>query len=215
MPCLNEAETIAACVDKAARFLERAGITARSSSPTTAAPTARRPSPSERARASSPSPTRLRRRSAWAASRPRAARYVIMGDADDSYDFSNLDALRRQASRRGRPGHGQPLRRRHRAGRHAAAAPLHRQPGALCRPPCSSGRRSATSTAGCAALSRSAIRSSTCGPPAWSSPPRWSSSRRSKGSASPRCRRRWTRTAGHAPRTCGPGATAGATCDSC
>ena len=43
MPCLNEAETLATCVDKALGVpRRRRGSTARSSSPTTAAPTARR-----------------------------------------------------------------------------------------------------------------------------------------------------------------------------
>ena len=40
MPCLNEAETVATCVGKAHGFLAATGWPARSSSPTTAAPTA-------------------------------------------------------------------------------------------------------------------------------------------------------------------------------
>ena len=46
-------------------------------------------------------------------------RYVIMGDADDSYDFGHLEAVRRAAAGRRRPGDGQPLPRRHRARRDA------------------------------------------------------------------------------------------------
>ena len=48
-----------------------------------------------------------------------------------SYDFSRLDAVRREAARGLRPGHGQPLQGRHRARRHAGFAPVPGQPGAL------------------------------------------------------------------------------------
>ena len=42
-------------------------------------------------------------------------KFVIMGDADDSYDFTRLGPFVEQASRRRRTGHGQPLPRRHQA----------------------------------------------------------------------------------------------------
>ena len=42
MPCLNEADTLATCIGKAQRAMASTGSPARSSSPTTAAPTARR-----------------------------------------------------------------------------------------------------------------------------------------------------------------------------
>ena len=68
----------------------------------------------------------------------RAARgtYVLMADADDSYDLENLGPFLEQLARRRRPRDGQPVRGRHRAGRDAVAAPPHRQPGAVGhRPP--------------------------------------------------------------------------------
>ena len=62
-------------------------------------------------------------------------RYVIMADADDSYDLGNLGPFVDHAARGPRPRDGQPLPRRHRPGRDAVAAPPHRQPGAvLARP---------------------------------------------------------------------------------
>ena len=45
MPCLNEAETIAQCIEKAKTGLARAGVPGKSSLPTTAAPTGPRPLP--------------------------------------------------------------------------------------------------------------------------------------------------------------------------
>ena len=140
-----------------------------------------------------------------------------MGDADDSYDFSRARAVRREAARGLSAGDGQPLQGRHPAGRHAGAAPLSRQPGAeLHRAaflPC---RGAATSIAGCAASTATrcaALELKT---------PRHGVRERAGGEggarragASPRCRRRCTRTAAAGRRTCGAGATAGATCASC
>ena len=152
----------------------------------------------------------------WAASRRRAASYVIMGDADDSYDFSKLDAVRRAAARGRRPRDGQPLQGRHRRRRDAAAAPVPRQPGAVAGSAgCSSARRSATSTAGCAASTAS--RSSNLAPADHGHGVRERDGRQGdarRAAASPRCRRRSHRTAAAGRRTCAAGATAGATCGS-
>jgi Glycosyl transferase family 2 len=93
MPCLNEAATVGACVAKARSFLKRRGIAgevlvadngSEDGSPTAA----------ERAGARV---VRVRDRGYGAALVGGIAaargRYVIMGDADDSYDFSALDAF--------------------------------------------------------------------------------------------------------------------------
>ncbi|MCK7505933.1 MAG: glycosyltransferase family 2 protein [Desulfobacterales bacterium] len=53
-------------------------------------------------------------------------RYIIMGDADDSYDFSRLRRFPERAARRSRSRHGQPLPGRHPAG---AMPPLHHRLG--------------------------------------------------------------------------------------
>ncbi len=96
MPCLDEAETLARCLDKARGFLERAQVKgeilvadngSRDDSRAIAARGgARVVEVSERGYGSA-------LRGGIAAAR---GRYVIMGDADDSYDFSSLDELLRE-----------------------------------------------------------------------------------------------------------------------
>src|SRR5262245_25102471 len=93
MPCLNEAETIEACIAKAQSFLERAGVRGEvlvadngstDGSPALAAAMGARVVP-------------VADRGYGAALRggllAARGRYVIMGDADDSYDFARLDAF--------------------------------------------------------------------------------------------------------------------------
>jgi len=90
MPCLNEAETIAACVAKARRFLEESGVDGEvivadngstDGSPRLAeAAGARVVAVAERGYGSA-------LQGGIAAAR---GRFVIMGDGDDSYDFSSL-----------------------------------------------------------------------------------------------------------------------------
>ncbi len=93
MPCLDEAATVACCVEKARRFLERAAIAGEvliadnGSSDDSAA----------LAEAAGARVIHAAERGYGAALRAgiEAARgkYVIMGDADDSYDFSRLEAF--------------------------------------------------------------------------------------------------------------------------
>lgn len=90
MPCLNEAETLAICIDKARGFLAMAGIAGEvviadngstDGSWEIAIEHGARPIPvAEKGYGSA-------LRGGISAAR---GRYVIMGDADDSYDFSNL-----------------------------------------------------------------------------------------------------------------------------
>lgn len=93
MPCLNEAETVGACVDKAIGFLRRAGVEGEvlvadngssDGSPSVAE--------SHGARVV---PVRERGYGAALSGGIAAAsgRYIIMGDADDSYDFSRIDGF--------------------------------------------------------------------------------------------------------------------------
>src|SRR5215471_18416929 len=91
MPCLNEAETISTCVGKAQSFLARAGIAgevliADNGSSDGSVVLAQR----EGARVIA-----VAERGYGAALRAGVAaargRFVVMGDADDSYDFSGLD----------------------------------------------------------------------------------------------------------------------------
>ena len=93
MPCLNEAETVGVCVDKALAFLRRTGVdgevliadngSSDGSPELAAAHGARVVSVPERGYGAALS-------GGIAAAR---GRYIIMGDADDSYDFSRLDGF--------------------------------------------------------------------------------------------------------------------------
>lgn len=93
MPCLDEAETISICVVKALRFLETRGIQGEvlvadngsiDGSPDLAARSGARVIHV---------PQRGYGSALMAGIRAAHGRFVIMGDADDSYDFSSLDAF--------------------------------------------------------------------------------------------------------------------------
>lgn len=93
MPCLNEAETLAVCIGKARGFLERTGIAGEVVIADNGSNDgSQQISEREGARVV---PVPLRGYGAALAAGIDAAkgRYVIMGDADDSYDFANLDAF--------------------------------------------------------------------------------------------------------------------------
>lgn len=91
MPCLNEAETIATCVSKAFASIERLGVRGE----VIVADNGSTDGSRELARALGALVVEVPVRGYGAALQAgiRAARgeYVIMGDADDSYDFSRLD----------------------------------------------------------------------------------------------------------------------------
>jgi glycosyltransferase involved in cell wall biosynthesis len=91
MPCLNEAETLAVCIDKAQAYLEGSGIVGE----VVIADNGSTDGSQEIAVAHGARVVDVAERGYGAAllGGIAAARgtYVIMGDADDSYDFSNLD----------------------------------------------------------------------------------------------------------------------------
>jgi hypothetical protein len=93
MPCLNEAATVGRCVEKARAYLVRFGIAgevlvadngSRDGSPAIAAAAGARVIAAERPGYGA---------ALMAGIRAARGRYVIMGDADDSYDFSDLDGF--------------------------------------------------------------------------------------------------------------------------
>src|SRR5262249_31161596 len=93
MPCLNEAETVATCVTKARGWLESTGVTGE----VVVADNGSTDGSQELACAAGARVVPVSARGYGAALQGGIAdargRYVIMGDADDSYDFSSLDAF--------------------------------------------------------------------------------------------------------------------------
>ena len=93
MPCLNEAETIETCIRKAQGFLERSGIDGEVLISDNGS-TDGSPEIAERFGARVIHVERKGYGSALLAGCDEArGTYVIMGDADDSYDFEHLDAF--------------------------------------------------------------------------------------------------------------------------
>ncbi len=93
MPCLNEAQTVGRCVAKARAYLERAGIAGE----VLIADNGSTDGSRELAVAAGARVVPVGRKGYGAALsggiHAARGRYVIMGDADDSYDFTNLGAF--------------------------------------------------------------------------------------------------------------------------
>jgi glycosyltransferase involved in cell wall biosynthesis len=93
LPCLNEAETIEACVDKAMSYLARSGVRGE----VLVADNGSTDGSQQLALARGARVIPVRDRGYGSALRHgilgARGRYVVMGDADDSYDLSRLDAF--------------------------------------------------------------------------------------------------------------------------
>jgi glycosyltransferase involved in cell wall biosynthesis len=123
MPCLNEAATVATCVAKARGFLERSGIVGE----VLVADNGSTDGSQARAQQAGARVVEVAERGYGAAlARGIAAargRYVIMGDADDSYNFARLEAFVEKL----RAGHRLVMGNRFRGGIEKGAMPvLHR-----------------------------------------------------------------------------------------
>ena len=93
MPCLNEAETLAHCIRKARAFLMRSGITGEILiADNGSTDGSQRIAETHGARVV-PVPGRGYGRALLHGIQAAHGRYVIMGNSDDSYDFSRLDAF--------------------------------------------------------------------------------------------------------------------------
>src|SRR5882672_3139318 len=96
MPCLNEAETLATCIDKARQYIGRSAIDGE----VLVADNGSTDGSQQIARAHGATvvhvPTKGYGSALIAGIRAAHGRYVIMGDSDDSYDFSELGAFVRK-----------------------------------------------------------------------------------------------------------------------
>ncbi len=91
MPCLNEAETLAVCIAKARGFLERSGIAGEVVIADNGSTDGSQKIATDSGARVVPVATRGYGAALAAGIESARGRYVIMGDADDSYDFANLD----------------------------------------------------------------------------------------------------------------------------
>jgi hypothetical protein len=118
MPCLNEEGTVAACVRKALGWLKRAGYAGE----VVVADNGSTDRSAELAAAAGARVVSEAKRGYGAALRrgfgEARGDWIVMGDCDDTYDFSPRPRLRH--------GRGQPVRRRHRPGRYGLEPPLRR-----------------------------------------------------------------------------------------
>ncbi|MGH8220858.1 MAG: glycosyltransferase family 2 protein [Steroidobacteraceae bacterium] len=123
MPCLDEAETVATCVRKARQFLERAGLRGE----VLVADNGSSDGSPELASTAGARVVRVTERGYGSALmggvRAAAGRFIVMADADDSYDFARLDGLLEAL----RAGNALVVGNRFRGGIKAGAMPwLHR-----------------------------------------------------------------------------------------
>jgi glycosyltransferase involved in cell wall biosynthesis len=91
MPCLNEAETLATCIRKAKGFLERTGIAGEVVIADNGSTDGSQSIAESLGARVVPIPSRGYGAALIGGIKAARGRYVIMGDSDDSYDFSNLD----------------------------------------------------------------------------------------------------------------------------
>jgi glycosyltransferase involved in cell wall biosynthesis len=90
LPCLNEAETLAACIIKAKSFIERSGIAAEILIGDNGSTDGSQKIATDLGARVVDVPVRGYGAALYAACMAANGRYIIMGDSDDSYDFSDL-----------------------------------------------------------------------------------------------------------------------------
>lgn len=96
MPCLNEAETIEACVRKAGRYLSGSGIAGEVVIGDNGSTDGSQEIALRAGARVVNVPLRGYGAALYSATLAARGRYVIMGDSDDSYDFSDLDSFMRK-----------------------------------------------------------------------------------------------------------------------
>ncbi|MFZ0552152.1 MAG: glycosyltransferase family 2 protein [Steroidobacteraceae bacterium] len=123
MPCLNEAETVATCVQKARSFLQRTGTSGEVLVADNGSSDGSQALAREAGARVVDVPAKGYGSALLGGLQAARGRFVIMGDADDSYDFSRLDAFLASL----RSGHTMVIGHRFRGGIRRGAMPwLHR-----------------------------------------------------------------------------------------
>jgi hypothetical protein len=93
MPCLNEAETLAVCIDKAKSFLERSGVVGEVLIADNGSTDGSQLIAEEHGARVVAIPERGYGAALIGGIHAARGRYIIMGDADDSYDLVNLESM--------------------------------------------------------------------------------------------------------------------------
>ncbi len=93
MPCLNEAETLGICIDKAMGFLARSGVVGEVVIADNGSTDGSREIAQSKGARIVPIATRGYGAALIGGIDAARGRYIIMGDSDDSYDFSNLESF--------------------------------------------------------------------------------------------------------------------------
>jgi glycosyltransferase involved in cell wall biosynthesis len=93
MPCLNEAETLAACIAKARAYLERSGVEGEIVIADNGSSDGSQQIACSHGARVVDVPVRGYGAALAAGIEAARGRFVVMGDSDDSYDFSRLDAF--------------------------------------------------------------------------------------------------------------------------
>jgi glycosyltransferase involved in cell wall biosynthesis len=93
MPCLNEAETLAVCIGKARSFLDRAGISGEVLIADNGSSDGSQQIAADNGARVVPVTNRGYGAALLGGIAVARGRYIIMGDADDSYDFGSLEAF--------------------------------------------------------------------------------------------------------------------------
>ena len=93
MPCLNEAETLATCIAKARGYLQRSGVSGEVLIADNGSTDGSQTIATDNGARVVAVPVKGYGAALAAGIEAAHGRYVIMGDADDSYDFASLDAF--------------------------------------------------------------------------------------------------------------------------
>ncbi len=93
MPCLNEAETLASCIQKAQRYLDRSGVSGEIVVGDNGSTDGSQRIATDLGARVIDVPSRGYGAALYGAINAAKGRYCIMGDSDDSYDFEHLDSF--------------------------------------------------------------------------------------------------------------------------